>query len=70
MPCVRFRMQSYKSEGPISIYMKRNPDLRDKMQARQKPRSKPYSRDFLFQIRIFPNENDMDARPVLITNLG
>ena len=64
--------------------MKRNPDLRDKMQARRKLGLKPYSKHlgthtvapkcfyapFLFKIQIFPNENEMDARSILITSSG
>ena len=68
----------------IPTYMKRNLDLGDKMQAGQKPGSKPNSWDlgahtvapkcffctFLFQVWIFPNENEMDTRSILITSSG
>ena len=84
MPFVRFRTRSYRSEGPdINLY-EEEPEF-ERQNARMTENgvetqllglgcncicAQVLFCTFLFQVRTFLNEDDMDARSILITSLG
>ena len=84
MPFVRFKMRSYRSEGPDINLHEEVPEF-ERQNARMTKNGVetqllglgcncicghvPFC-TFLFQVRIFLSEDDMDARPILITSLG